>query len=82
VAEIDAGQLLRLAPDGRIERTVPLPVTRPTSVAFGGAGLRTLFVTSMTYGVSEAQRAAEPFAGRLLAFEPGVAGLPEPLLDF
>ena len=82
VAEIDAGQLLRLAPEGDIERTVVLPITRPTSVAFGGPGLRTLFITSMTFGLSESQRAQQPFAGRLLAFEPGVAGLPEPMLDF
>ena len=82
VAEIDAGQLLRLAPDGGIERILPLPVTRPTSVAFGGPGLRTLFITSMTFGLSESERAEQPFAGRLLAVEPGVAGLPEPALDF
>lgn len=82
VAEIDAGQLLRIAPDGGIERTVSLPITRPTSVAFGGPGLRTLYVTSMTFGLDAAQRAAQPFAGRLLALDPGVPGLPEPTLDF
>lgn len=81
VAEIDAGQLLRLAPDGRIEREVKLPISRPTSVAFGGNGLSTLFVTSMTYGLSPAQRAEQPFAGRLLALQVDIAGLPEPMLD-
>ncbi len=82
VAEIGASQLLRLAPDGRIERTVRLPVSRPTSVAFGGADLRTLYVTSMTFGVEPQDRPNQPWAGRLLAFEPGVSGLPLPAVNF
>jgi sugar lactone lactonase YvrE len=82
VAEIDAGQLLRLAPDGRIARTVPLPVSRPTSLAFGGDDLRTIFVTSMTFGLDATQRERQPWAGRLLAFDAGVAGLPRPPVTF
>ncbi|HEY5899773.1 MAG TPA: SMP-30/gluconolactonase/LRE family protein [Burkholderiales bacterium] len=82
VAEIDAGQLLRIGADGKVAQVVALPVSRPTSVAFGGAGLSTLFITSMTYGLTPAQRAAQPFAGRLLALDAGVAGLPEPMLDY
>ena len=82
VAEIGASQLLRIAPDGQIERTVKLPVSRPTSVAFGGEGLRTLFVTSMTFGVEPEDRPNQPWAGRLLAFEPGVSGLALPAVNF
>lgn len=82
VAELGASQLLRIDPNGRIERAVPLPVSRPTSVAFGGDDLRTLYVTSMTFMLDEAARAREPLAGRLLAFEPGVSGLALPKLGF
>ena len=82
VAELGASQLVRIDPAGRIEREVPLPISRPTSVAFGGPDLRTLYVTSMTFMLDEAALAREPYAGRLLAFEPGVQGIALPKLSF
>jgi sugar lactone lactonase YvrE len=77
-AEIMGGRLVRYAPDGRIDRVVPVPVPRPTSCAFGGEGLETLFVTSMSIGLDEAALAEAPGSGGLIAFRPGVRGLPEP----
>jgi L-arabinonolactonase len=56
---------------------VALPVTNPTCLAFGGPDLDILFVTSASFGLDDAQRAAEPLAGSLFAFRPGVRGLPE-----
>ncbi|MGE0723227.1 MAG: SMP-30/gluconolactonase/LRE family protein [Alphaproteobacteria bacterium] len=73
------GRIVRHAPDGRIERSVPLPVTNPTCVGFGGDRLETLYVTTARKFLTPAQLAAEPLAGALLAFEPGVRGLPEPM---
>jgi L-arabinonolactonase len=78
VALVEAGTVLRLAPSGDVVASITLPVSRPTSVAFGGADLRTLFVTSMCEGLSPEAMAAEPDAGRLFALRPGVAGLSEP----
>jgi sugar lactone lactonase YvrE len=72
------GRLVRYAPDGRIDREVALPITQPTSCAFGGADLRTLYVTSATQRMTEAELAAQPFAGGVFALDVGVAGLPEP----
>ena len=77
-AGFDAGQIVRYAPDGRIDRTIALPVSRPTSCTFGGADLATLFITTARFRLSETERAAQPFAGGLLAIEVGAKGLPEP----
>lgn len=77
-AEFNGGRLLRYAPDGRIDRIVTLPVERPTCCAFGGADLDILFITSTSQNLSESERALQPMAGALMAFRPGVQGLPEP----
>ena len=76
-AQWGGGKLVRYAPDGTVDRQVALPVTNPTCLAFGGPDLDILFVTSAWLGLDDAQRAAEPLAGSLFAFRPGVRGLPE-----
>ncbi|MFZ1152915.1 MAG: SMP-30/gluconolactonase/LRE family protein, partial [Xanthobacteraceae bacterium] len=43
-AVFDGGGVVRYAPDGRLDRTVQLSVSRPTACAFGGADLATLYV--------------------------------------
>ena len=75
-AQVDGGCLIRYAPDGRIDRVVRVPVTRPTSVGFGGPGYRELYVTTSTRGMSEDDLRAEPHAGRVLVLDVGVSGLP------
>lgn len=77
-AEFNAGRIVRYAPDGRVDRVVPVPVSRPTSCTFGGKDFETLFLTTASQFMTDAELAAEPLAGALLAFEPGVRGLPEP----
>jgi L-arabinonolactonase len=77
LAHWDGWRLTRLDPTGRPERIVPLPVQRPTCPAFGGDALDTLYVTSATIGLDAAALAAQPFAGGILALQPGVRGLPE-----
>lgn len=56
---------------------MPLPVQRPTSCAFGGEGLGTLYVTSAWMQLSDQERAAQPLAGALFAMETGTRGLLE-----
>jgi L-arabinonolactonase len=77
-AQWDGWRLTRYAPDGRIDRIVELPVSRPSSCMFGGPDLRTLYVTTAIFDLSAAGRARQPWAGSLLAVDVGVAGLPEP----
>lgn len=62
--------------DGRLDRVVRLPASRPTSCAFGGPDMDELFVTSARKGLTAAERAAEPLAGALLRIHPGLRGLP------
>lgn len=71
------GRIVRYRPDGRIDRTIPLPVTNPTCPCFGGPDLKTLYVTTAAKFLSPEQLAAEPLAGALLAIEGVGQGLPE-----
>lgn len=74
-------RVVRYAPDGRVDRTVRLPVEQPTSCAFGGPDLSTLYVTSAWDDLSPEARGKQPYAGCLFAFEPGVKGLPLPVFQ-
>jgi sugar lactone lactonase YvrE len=47
-----------------------------TNVAFGGADLRTLFISSARIGLSAQQLQSEPLAGALFALELPTPGLP------
>jgi sugar lactone lactonase YvrE len=71
------GRLVRYDPAGRIERIIELPVSRGTSVMFGGPDLSTLYITTMRTTLDEQQLSEEPLAGSLLAITPGVRGLAE-----
>lgn len=77
VAEIAGWRVARYAPDGRLDREIAVPVSKPSNVAFGGADMMTLFVTSIRYGLDEAALDREPGAGMLMAIRPGVGGVAE-----
>ena len=55
---------------------IVLPVSQVTNVAFGGADLRTLFISSARIGLSAQQLQSEPLAGSLFALELPTPGLP------
>ena len=67
-----AGVVARFAPDGRLDRVVELPASQPTSVAFGGPDLRTMYVTSARQGLD----APGEMDGALFRVAVEVAGLP------
>lgn len=66
----------RFDPAGREIEFVRLPVANVTKLAFGGDGLRTLYATTAAKGLSAEERAAQPHAGDLFAFEARVPGHP------
>jgi xylono-1,5-lactonase len=74
IAFWDGGCLRRLSRTGQIVAEIKLPVQRPTCPTFGGRQLDRLFITSATIGLSVAQRQQQPFAGGLLALDPGITG--------
>lgn len=71
----DAGLIHRFTPEGRLDRSLAVPVKKPAMCAFGGRNLDTLFVTSIRPG---GDLSDQPLAGGLFALDPGVQGLPEP----
>lgn len=77
-AQWDGWRLARYAPDGRLDRIVPLPVQKPTSCMFGGPDLRTLYVTSAVWDLTPDQLLDQPHAGGLFALDVGIGGVPEP----
>jgi sugar lactone lactonase YvrE len=76
VAMFEGQRLLRLAPDGRVLRELPLPVRCPTMPCFGGGDLRTLFITTSRENRPADERAAQPLAGCVLMLRVDVPGLP------
>ena len=40
------GCIVRVAPDGRVDRVIEMPVKNITTCTFGGADLKTLYVTT------------------------------------
>jgi xylono-1,5-lactonase len=72
VAHWGGGRVSRFAPDGRRLGHIGVPTERVTSCAFGGADLRTLFITS----AGGAGSAGAGPAGGVFAERTAVAGLP------
>ncbi len=69
-ARYGGGCVVRIAPDGAIDRIVEMPVSNVTTCTFGGPQLKTLFITT-------ARRADERLSGGLFALAVDVPGLPE-----
>ena len=74
-AQWGASQVVRYSPEGEVDFVLPLPVSQPTCVAFGGPKLDRLFVTSATQGFDEQTLSAEPEAGNVLVFQTNISGI-------
>lgn len=74
------GELRRFAPDGSLDRRISTPVLKPTSIAFGGPNMDTLYITSMMDNsrLPFATPSDGPLGGRLFALDGiGVTGIVE-----
>jgi sugar lactone lactonase YvrE len=72
-ALVGGGQLARFT-DAGLDRTMTLPITNPTDVAFGGPDFDRLYVVSIGLGAAD-----DTLEGSLLVIDGlGIAGRPEP----
>ncbi len=76
VAHWGGWRITRFLPDGTAERSIELPVAKVTSCVFGGADLRSLYVTSASIRLDKKARADQPLAGGLFVIDVGISGLP------
>ncbi|MFV0623062.1 SMP-30/gluconolactonase/LRE family protein [Sphingomonas sp. ac-8] len=65
----------RYSPAGELLEHIDFPVSAITKVAFGGPDRRTLYATTAAKHLSDAERAEQPHAGDLFAFEVDVPGI-------
>lgn len=77
-ARWDGGAVLRITPTGKLDRSVTLPIPRPTSCMFGGAYLEILYVTSARNGLTAAQLQEYPLSGSVFAIHGLGQGLAVP----
>lgn len=76
LACVYGGAIVRITPDGRLDRRIELPVMRPSRCTFGGSDLDVLYITSI--GADAEARGEDPtLAGGVFALAPGATGLPE-----
>jgi sugar lactone lactonase YvrE len=75
-AGVSAGVLNRWSPDGRLDRSIPLPCSNPTAPCFGGPDLRTIFITSLRHDLPRDVLAAKPLSGGIFAVRVDVPGVP------
>ncbi|MFN0315633.1 MAG: SMP-30/gluconolactonase/LRE family protein [Burkholderiales bacterium] len=77
VAIYDGWKLHRYTPKGTLRDVVELPVQRPTMMAFGGADMRTLFITTASQKLTSEELEKQPLAGALLCTQVSVRGVPD-----
>lgn len=66
------GCIVRFAPDGSVADVIETPVKNPTTCAFGGPDLKTLYITSATAPDADEGE----LGGALFAMQMEIAGLP------
>jgi sugar lactone lactonase YvrE len=77
IAHWGGGRVSRLTPNGKVDRTLDLPASNITNVAFAGDDLKRMFVTSAKSDMPD-----ERYAGALFEVEPDVGGFePVPFGD-
>lgn len=69
------GRVNIYTPDGKLDQVIAVDALRPSSVAFGGPDLKTLFITTATVECSAEELRSRPHAGHLFSVAMPVGGL-------
>ncbi|MAU98642.1 MAG: gluconolactonase [Fulvimarina sp.] len=77
----EGGRVQRYSPAGELLAEYQVPAMCTTMIAFGGADLRTLYVTSARDGRPAEELERLPHSGGVFSMRTEVPGLPEPLFD-
>jgi len=75
-AMFEGARLVKLSPAGELLASIPVPAPCPTMPCFGGADLKTLYLTSARHGRPLAELQAWPQSGCVFSTRVPVAGLP------
>jgi sugar lactone lactonase YvrE len=70
-------RVVRISPEGEIVAEIAIPALNCTMIAFGGADLKTAYVTTARQGLNADDLAANPLSGGIFSFRVDVPGLPE-----
>jgi sugar lactone lactonase YvrE len=81
-AMVGGGRVLRLHPTtGEIEDEIKVPVPWPTMIGFGGADMKTLYITTLREFRTAGELAMYPHTGNVFATRVDVAGVRDPYFD-
>lgn len=67
MAGVSGWQIVRITPQGKVDRIIDMPIEKPTKPMFGGRDLDILFVTSIGGDRSTGLADGQPLAGGLFA---------------
>lgn len=76
VAMYEGGRLVKLSPAGEVLADIAVPAQCPTMPCFGGADLKTLYLTSARRGRPAAELKTYPHSGCIFSMRVEVPGLP------
>ncbi|MXU65162.1 SMP-30/gluconolactonase/LRE family protein [Oceanomicrobium pacificus] len=76
MAGVSGWQLLRITPAGKVDMEIPMPIEKPTRIAFGGPKRDQLYVTSIRVDAPDQADSGKVFTLSL----PGITGVDLPLM--
>ena len=76
IAMFEGQRLLKFSAAGELLADIPTPSRCNTMPCFGGADMKTLFLTTASYNRSPEELAAYPLSGRVFSMQVDVPGLP------
>jgi len=75
-AQWGGASVVRYLPEGQVDHVIELSVSQPTCVAFGGADMGLMFITSARQGLTDVDLETQPEAGCMFVYKSDYHGLP------